>query len=84
LGSPRPRILTDDGRRAQGIASAAISGKWFANQFPAILDAFRDVRNPGTHSDRTDRRTAKHWREQMLGVGSVGHLVELAKVRAMP
>jgi hypothetical protein len=75
-------ILTDHGRRTQAIAAAATNGSWLVNQFPAILDAFRDVHNPGTHSDRIDCRTAKHWREQMLGVGGVGHLVELSRVRA--
>jgi hypothetical protein len=74
------QLLTNDARRVSAIAGAASNGQWFTNQFPAILDAFRDVRNPGTHSDRIDRRTVKRWREQMLGVGAVGHFVELAKV----
>jgi hypothetical protein len=76
------KLLTEDGERARAIASAAHNGAWLTGQFPAILDAFRDVRNPGTHSARIDRRTATRWRDQMLGVGSVGHLVELARVRS--
>ena len=40
--------------------------------FAAALDQFRDVRNRGTHEVRIDRRTATHWRNQLLGVGCAG------------
>ncbi len=57
------------------------NGKWFAETLPVVIDAFRDVRNPGTHSALVDRATATQWRERLIGVGCVGELVELAKCR---
>ncbi len=54
---------------------------WFTGQLPAVLLAFKDVRNDGVHTRRVDRATAEYWREQLLGVGCTGHFVELSKVR---
>jgi hypothetical protein len=54
-------------------------GKWFAEILPVVIDAFRDVRNPGTHSVLIDRATATQWRERLIGVGCAGDLIELAK-----
>jgi hypothetical protein len=58
-----------------------INGAWFTGQLPAILDAFREVRNEGTHERRVDRETATRWRNQLIGVGCAGEFAELAKVR---
>ena len=57
------------------------NGLWFTGQLPAILLAFKDVRNDGVHTRRVDRATAAYWRELLLGIGCAGHFVELAKVR---
>ena len=46
-----------------------------------VLEEFSGVRNAATHAERVDRRTAGRWRDRLLGVGCVGELVELAKVR---
>lgn len=56
-------------------------GGWFSSQLPPILDAFREVRNEGTHVVRIDRKTATRWRNQLIGVGSAGVFLELATVR---
>lgn len=71
------------GERAlsEGLTSVLANGVWFTGQLPVILDGFAAVRNPGTHVDRVDRQTALHWRNRLLGVGSVGDFVELARVK---
>jgi hypothetical protein len=56
-------------------------GAWFTGELPVVLDAFAGVRNAAAHGERIDRRTATEWRDRVLGVGCVGEIVELAKVR---
>jgi hypothetical protein len=47
-----------------------------------MLDALAEVRNAAAHGkERIDRRRATEWRDRILGVGSVGEIVELARVR---
>lgn len=36
--------------------------RWFVDGFPAVADAFREVRNPGVDAVVVDRATATHWR----------------------
>ena len=57
------------------------NGSWFTGSLPAILDDLRTVRNPGTHAERVERETATRWRDRLVGVGTQGILVELARVR---
>lgn len=70
------------GERAlnQALTDSLRNGAWFAGQLPAVLDEFRAVRNPGSHSAGIDRATARRWRNWILGVGCEGLLVEMAKV----
>jgi hypothetical protein len=75
------QVLAGDQARSTALAHALVNGGWLTSSFAAVLDEFRGVRNMGTHEQRIDRKTATHWRNQMLGVGCTGHLVELAKVR---
>jgi hypothetical protein len=75
------QVLAGDQTRSTALAQLLVNGGWLTGSFAAVLDEFRTVRNEGTHECRIDRKTATHWRNQMLGVGCVGHLVELAKVR---
>jgi len=75
------QVLAGDQARSTGLAHVLVNGGWLTGSFAAVLDEFRTVRNEGTHERRIDRKTATHWRNQMLGVGCVGHFVELAKVR---
>lgn len=71
------------GERAlnDGVRRVLEHGAWFAGSLPAILDELRPLRNQGTHHARVDRESAARWRNQLLGVGCMGHFVELAKVR---
>ena len=56
------------------------AAQWFTSSLPAILDAFAEVRNAGTHAERVDRETATRWRNRLVGVGCAGDLVELGRV----
>ena len=89
LATYRPRglhelveALAGEKERASAIAESVHNGGWFTTQLPAVLEGFRTVRNDGTHELRIDRRVATHWRNQLLGVGCMGHFVELGKVKA--
>jgi hypothetical protein len=65
----------------KALTAALQHGVWFTGSLPAILDEFREVRNPGAHEARIDRQTATRWRNRLVGVGCVGDFVELARVR---
>ena len=74
------RALGGDQRRATYLASVCRNGSWLTTQFPAILDAFvQEVRNPGTHEKRVDRKTASRWRNRLAGVGCEGVLAMLPR-----
>lgn len=75
------RVLNDDERRIAALNELLLNGQWLTGPFAAVLDDFRSTRNEGVHERRIDRRTATLWRNQLLGVGCVGHFVELARVR---
>ena len=75
------QVLAGERERSVALSGVLANGAWVTGAFAAVLDQFRDVRNEGTHEQRIDRRTATHWRNQLLGVGCAGHLVELAKVK---
>ncbi|MEO8564225.1 MAG: hypothetical protein ABI601_19250 [bacterium] len=78
------QLLAEEEKRSVALAAALVNGGWLTREFAAALDQFREVRNEGVHEGRIDRRTATHWRNQLLGVGCVGHLVELARVKVRP
>lgn len=63
------------------LASALVHGSWFAAQLPPILDAFRLVRNDGSHQQVVQRDTATYWRDLLMGIGGEGYLAQLARVR---
>ena len=74
-------VLAADQARTTALNGLLINGGWLTGQFAAVLDQFRKILNDGTHGIRIDRKTATHRRNQLLGVGCPGHLVELAKVK---
>ena len=56
-------------------------GAWVAASLPAIMNELADLRNPAAHGSRIGRDQATPLRDRLVGVGCVGSLVELAKVR---
>ena len=64
----------------QALTARLNYGSWFTGSLPAILDAFRSVRNTAVHNGRIDQKTATHWRNRMLGVGTEGVFGQLARI----
>jgi hypothetical protein len=58
-----------------------VHGEWFTASLPPVLNSLADLRNPAAHAECTTRQQASELRDRVLGVGSVGLLSELAKVR---
>lgn len=75
------RVLGGERELGAALRGVVENGAWFTGEFPVMLDAFAEVRNDAAHGKRIDRRGATVWRDRILGVGSVGEIVELAKVR---
>jgi hypothetical protein len=76
------RVLQGDPARQRWLVDRVEHGRWFAGMLPRTLEALAKLRNPGSHSIRVGQDAAVHWRNQLLGVGCQGGLVELAMVRA--
>lgn len=57
------------------------NGDWFVDGLPSLLAEVVQVRNPGVHRERIDREAATRLRNKLMGVGSLGDLVQLARVR---
>lgn len=75
------RVIGGEQQLNSELCTLLHNGQWFTGSLPAILDEFREVRNPATHEARVDRKTATEWRNRLLGVGSTGDFVELSKTR---
>jgi len=73
-------LSSDEGRR-RALVDSLHNGQWLTGAFVAVLTQFRELRNDATHERRIDERTAKLWRNNFLGVGSDGYLVQLSKVK---
>jgi hypothetical protein len=63
------------------ITGLGVEGRWFAGTLPAVLESFRQVRNPGSHVAVVAREPAIAWRDRLLGVGEDGILVRLTRCR---
>lgn len=75
------RAIAGEKDRMDAIRDALRNGKWFTESLPPIIDEFRRVRNPATHSEAVERAIAAQWRDRLIGVGCTGDLVELARTR---
>ncbi|HEU4700514.1 MAG TPA: hypothetical protein VFS40_15120 [Gemmatimonadales bacterium] len=62
------------------LASHVDRGPWFGGVLPNIVATLAEVRNPGSHAARVPQDVARRWREQILGIGCTGLLVELGRV----
>lgn len=55
--------------------------EWFTVSLPPILRDLREKRNPAAHTSRVNAAQASELRNRLLGIGSLGAIVELARVR---
>ena len=75
------RAIGGEKALADALTQGLSNGGWFTSQLPPMLEELRSVRNPGAHAERVGRDEATRWRNRILGIGSIGILVELAKVQ---
>ena len=75
------RAIGGERELSEGLARVLDNARWFRESFPAMLDALAEARNAAAHSGMTDRDTASHWRNRLIGVGCEGDLVALARTR---
>jgi hypothetical protein len=59
----------------------ASGGEWFTSSLPPILRDLAETRNPAAHSERVMRDDALKIRNRLVGVGCMGAINELGRVR---
>ncbi len=74
-------LMTESRKRMDDLVARLENGKWFAEQFPPILSALAAFRGPAAHSQVVSKKEARHWRNQLCGIGCHGVFEELARVR---
>jgi hypothetical protein len=76
------RLVSQDERLNRMLKRAfASGGEWFTASLPPILKDLAELRNPAAHTRALPVEDARHWRDRILGIGQVGLLAELQRVR---
>jgi hypothetical protein len=75
------RIIGGDRSVNEYLKGKVTNGGWFCAQLPAILDTLAKARNPAAHGEQIAREDVARLRNQLIGVGHKGDLLELAQVR---
>jgi hypothetical protein len=75
------RILGDNGTVRDALRRRTLGGDWLLTSGGAVLQHLARHRNPAAHTEPVSRDDARRLRNQLLGVGCHGDLVQLAKVR---
>jgi hypothetical protein len=75
------RIVGEDQAMNSALKRLLHQGEWFTASLPPIMRHLAELRNPAAHSTKVGREDARRTRDAMVGVGSVGTLVELGRVR---
>ncbi len=74
------RIIGGEKARVDHLRARLEHGGWFVESLPPILVDLADRRNPAAHGGTLDREGAMHLRDRLIGVGTLGDLLQLAKV----
>jgi len=72
------RVIGEDQERNTYLKRRLDGGEWFTASLPAVLNELKDLRNPAAHGEAIARDAAIKLRNRMIGVGSVGQLLQLA------
>lgn len=75
------RAIGGEKARLDWFTKNLVNGTWFTTSLPPILEELREVRNPASHGTTVDRLRVEQLRASLIGVGSTGTLVELARVQ---
>jgi hypothetical protein len=76
------RVLAQDKTFRDTLRPRLIDGEWLLTSGGAVLQAFARHRNPAAHSHVVGRDDARRLRNQLLGIGGHGDLVQLAGTRS--
>ena len=76
------RVLMKDDTIRNALRPRLINGDWLLTKGGAVLQSFSNHRNPAAHSQVVSRDQALKLRNQLLGIGGHGDLVQLAATRA--
>jgi hypothetical protein len=76
------RVLMKDETIRGALRPRLINGDWLLTKGGAVLQSFSNHRNPAAHSQVVSRDQALKLRNQLLGIGGYGDLVQLAATRA--
>lgn len=75
------RALAHEDERTQWLTKAhGARVQWLLGSGAAVLDELAEFRNPAAHETVLRRERAQELRNRWLGIGSVGHFVELARL----
>jgi len=77
-----PNVLAKDKTIRDALKPRLINGDWLLTSGGAVIQAFSRHRNPAAHSQVVSRDEARRLRDQLLGIGGHGDLVQLAATRA--
>ena len=75
------RVLGENKTFRDALAPRLIDGEWLLGQGGLVLQKFSRHRNPAAHSHVVSREEARQLRNQLLGIGGHGDLVQLARIR---
>ena len=75
------RVLSKNETIRNALKPRLIGGDWLLTSGGAVLQTFANHRNPAAHSQVVSRDEARRLRNQLLGIGGQGDLVQLAGTR---
>jgi hypothetical protein len=75
------RLIAGDKARCDHLRAKLEEGEWFVSSLPPILEDLAERRNPAAHGGAVGREDAVRLRDRLIGVGCVGDLLRLARVR---
>lgn len=81
LGAIRT-LLQHDPVVGKGVRAAlGPSSSWLLGTLPNMLEGVIRLRNPAAHSEAADREQVIRLREQVLGIGMLGLIIQLARAK---
>jgi len=81
LGVIRTILLRDDIVKRTLPVALQHDARWLLSELPASLELLANLRNPGAHSEVLGRDAVTQARDGILGVGSEGLIVRIARAK---
>jgi hypothetical protein len=74
------RVLAENKAIREALGPRLINEEWLLSSGGKVLQKFAQHRNPAAHSQVVSREDARRLRNQLLGIGGYGDLVQLAAI----